>query len=190
MTISAANWQGAWPDEDEREVDTAVVWSAMHWDFVCEDHQQVDLFLIWFTGAPASHHVDGVFSAPAYRTNAVCIATPHLRDMFPQMAADPLQDTPDPTPIRTRHGETVRVRRMGAKSNRYEIDPKAVSVMFYATDADGHPIAHAQATVVFKGRVVIVSADGHGGIVVPRPDGATHGEWHPHSRTYEFTVQA
>ncbi len=114
MTISAANWQGAWPDEDEREVDTAVVWSAMHWDFVCEDHQQVDLFLIWFAGAPASHHVDGVFVTPASRTAVAVDAASVLRDMFPQMAADPLQDTPDPAPIRARHGETVRVRRMGA----------------------------------------------------------------------------
>ena len=112
MTIAAAAWQGAWPDEDEREVDTAVVWSAMHWDFVCEDHQQVDLFLIWFTGAPASHHNGSVFSLATWRTHAVTIAMPHLRDMFPQMAADPLQDTPDPAPIRARHGETVRVRRM------------------------------------------------------------------------------
>lgn len=114
MTISAANWQGAWPDEDEREVDTAVVWSAMHWDFVCEDHQQVDLFLIWFTSAPNSHHVGGVFVSPAARTVAATTSAPVLRDMFPQMAADPLQDTPDPAPIRARHGETVRVRRMGA----------------------------------------------------------------------------
>ena len=114
MISAASNWQGAWPDEDEREVDTAVVWSAMHWDFVCEDHQQVDLFLIWLTGAPTSHHVDGVFALATWRTHAVCLATPVLRAMFPQMAADPLQDTPDPAPIRARHGETVRMRRMGA----------------------------------------------------------------------------